>query len=218
MGKSTDLDNRIFSAIRQNPYITRKELQQLLRTESGSAMPYSTLVKRLQKAKNEGLLRERFEVDDERIRSQKFIILLSTTAPKYVRAQTRDKDQEIPTDDEYDYQMDLCETIDQVFRTKNQYSRRISSGGCDILLGGGEWDIAVTLYSEDADAINRFVTTYLRTRSAVTGSSTLQFRKGSSSPVFGAVAPKVSRPTRPTIAKEAESPSDDESEPRSIMP
>jgi len=177
MGKSTDLDNRILSTIRQNPYITRKELQEALRKEDGSTVPYSTLVKRIQKAKNEAMLRERFEVDDEKTGTQRFLVLLSTTAPRYARAQTRDKDREIPGENTWDYQMELCETINSVFRGKNQYSKKISSGGCAILLGGGEWDIAVTLYSDDANAVNRFVTTYLRTRSAVTGSSTLQFRK-----------------------------------------
>lgn len=178
MGKNTDLDNRIFSAIRQNPYITRKELQETLKTESGQSVPYSTLVKRIQKAKAEAILRERFELADEKMRSHEFIVLLSTTAPKYVRAPTRDKDEEIPAEDASDYQMELCQMIDNVFTSKNQYSKRISSGGCAILLGGGEWDIAVTLFSEDPNSVNRFVTSYLRTRSAVTGSSTLQFRKG----------------------------------------
>ena len=180
MGKNTDLDNRILSAIRQDPYITRKELQELLSADAKSLLPYSTLVKRIQKAKNEGLLRERFEVNEEKLRSQEFIVLLATTAPKYVRAQTRDKDEEIPTEEAIDYQLDLCQTINHVFVEKNPYSKRISSGGCAILLGGGEWDIAVTLYSDDPNAVNRFVTTFLRTRAAVTGSSTLQFRRSPS--------------------------------------
>lgn len=179
MGKNTDLDNRILSAIRQDPYITRKALQELLRTESGKPVPYSTLVKRIQKAKGKGTLRERFEIIDDRLQTQKFIILLSTTAPQYARAETRARDQRIPAENELDYQMELCDTIDRVFTSKNHFSKRISSGGCAILLGGGEWDIAVTLFSDDPNAVNRFVTTFLRTRAAVTGSSTLQFRRGS---------------------------------------
>lgn len=180
MGKNTDLDNRILSAIRQNPYITRKELQDALVSGGEGPVPYSTLVKRIQKAKSDGVLRERFEVCDDNPDKQRFMVLLSTCAPNYVRAQTRDKDQATPADDEPDYQMELCETIDRVFTTRNQFSRRISSGGCAILMGGGAWDIAVTLYSDDPSAVNRFVTGYLRSRSAVTGSLTLQFRKGSS--------------------------------------
>jgi hypothetical protein len=181
MGKTTDLDNRIFSAIRQNPCITRKQLQDLLSDDANAPVPYSTLVKRIQKAKNENLLRERFELNDDKMRGHQFIVLLSTTAPEYVRAKTLDKDQLIPAEDALDYQIELCRTIDRVFTSKNQFSKRISSGGCSILLGGGRWDIAVTLYSEDANAINRFVTSYLRTRSAVTGSTTLQFRKAPTS-------------------------------------
>lgn len=179
MGKNTDLDNRILSAIRQDPYITRKDLQELLRSEAGRPVPYSTLVKRIQKAKSEGILRERFEIADERLQTQRFVILLSTTAPQYARAETRARDQRIPGEHELDYQMELCDTIDRVFTSKNHYSKKISSGGCAILLGGGEWDIAVTLYSDDPNSVNRFVTTFLRTRAAVTGSSTLQFRRGS---------------------------------------
>ncbi|MCC6677388.1 MAG: hypothetical protein IT436_09605 [Phycisphaerales bacterium] len=158
MPRTSDLRNRIITKVFEEPTISRHDLARVL------GVKYSSVQKHLAQLARTGEVVPGFVVrESSLLKRQKFWIFVETrfTPPE---ASTDEKQKVVP------YQQELCRTIvDAVL--KKPWSDTISYGGIQIMLGGSA-DLVLTLYTNDAASISRFVTDFLRTRPSIVRTST----------------------------------------------
>jgi hypothetical protein len=70
-----------------------------------------------------------------------------------------------------DYQRVLCSEIEKSFLMESDLMSGLVFGGVHIVLGG-IYDIILRLYSDDQDSVGHYVTRFLRSRPAITSTST----------------------------------------------
>lgn len=194
-GKSDPfLEEKIFAAIRKRPDSTRKELQKEVSTES--PVEYDTLVKRVQRLKEDEKLREGFEITDKALPPDlhQFIILISTQrsedektlfkTAKILGSQQAQKDylelvKDSPdneiNENNSDYQKRLVAVIKLILKTHIEpFAVHIFMDSCGVLLGGGGWDVALIVRSHRPTEVHRMVR-HLKLLDTVKSTSTLEF-------------------------------------------
>ena len=158
MPRRTNLPKRIITFISQNPSATREDISQNL------DVSYQSVQKQLKKMEEDGTVLTGFLITSKWAKAyKKFWIFVETCYPKNIT-----EDQERPN---LYYQENLCKTMANKLKNDNEYSAHISLGEIQILLGGN-WDILLSLYAEEAESIGRFVTRFLRTRPEIIKTST----------------------------------------------
>lgn len=158
MPRTSDLRNRIITKVFEQPTISRHELAREL------GVKYSSVQKHLAQLARSGEVVPGFVVrESSLLKRQKFWIFIETRFVP-LEATTDEKQKVVP------YQQDLCRTIVEAV-LKKPWSDSISYGGIQIMLGGAA-DLVLTLYTNDAASISRFVTDFLRTRPSIVRTST----------------------------------------------
>ncbi|MCG8527523.1 MAG: winged helix-turn-helix transcriptional regulator [Opitutales bacterium] len=157
MPKKSDIPEKILSILLENPSTTREEVAKKL------GVTYPAVQKHWRILQDEGFIVPSFHVKNYGPKIFRFWIFMETQFPR---------EQEVVDDDlGKDYQARLCREISESFHNGNPLAEGIAFGGTHILLGG-DHDIVVILYSDDADKVGEYVTQFLRSHPAVTTTST----------------------------------------------
>jgi DNA-binding Lrp family transcriptional regulator len=157
MPKKSDIPEKILSILLENPSTTREEVAQKL------GVTYPAVQKHWRNLQDEGYIVPSFHVKNYGPKIFRFWIFIET---KYSPVPGDAKD-----DLGKDYQSRLCKEISDSFHHENALSKGIAFGGTHVLLGG-DHDIVVILYSDDADKVGEYVTQFLRSHPSVTSTST----------------------------------------------
>lgn len=156
MPKKSDIPEKILSILLENPSTTREEVAQML------GVTYPAVQKHWRNLQDEGYIVPSFHVKNYGPKLFRFWIFMETQYPGVDRS-----GDDLGTD----YQARLCREIADSFHNGNDLSDGIAFGGTHVLLGG-DHDIVVILYSDDADKIGEYVTQFLRSHPAVLSTST----------------------------------------------
>jgi DNA-binding Lrp family transcriptional regulator len=162
MSKTSNIPNKIITYLQSNPAASREEIGKAL------GVSYQAVQKNLQKLAEDKLVQPGFIISQRDINKKyKFWIMVETS----YRERT-EKEFEQAQEDPYgkDYQRRLCsEIIDTLL--KDEWSQGLVLRSIDIIFSS-QWDIVLTVYSENPQEVGNFITQYLRTHRSVTGTST----------------------------------------------
>ena len=155
MAKRTDLPDKIIALLKAEPTLNRKEIAARLGVSYQAAQKHLNRLIERQKA-----VKHSFTVTDVIGEThRKFWVTINTKhTPKKKGGMN-------------DYQDRLCNQIHDLFRKPDPSTAGLVFDDVRIVLGG-RFDIILTLYAKDPDAVGRFVTRYLRAHESVAETST----------------------------------------------
>lgn len=182
MPKKTRLPQQIVTHLRRHPTANRAELADAL------GVSYQAVQKHLRRMEDEGTVLPAFLVTDRwDAERHEFWIFIET---RYYRDPARalgpapasGEAGDEPSQDgagalgDYqgalgDYQGALCQRIVAELGESSAWNDVLSFADIRILLGGN-WDIVLRLFSDDPDAVGRFVTRFLRAQPAIVRTAT----------------------------------------------
>jgi biotin operon repressor len=157
MPKKSDIPEKILSILLENPSTTREEVARKL------GVTYPAVQKHWRNLQDDGYIVPSFHVKNYGPKIFRFWIFMETQFPG--------RHSSLGDDLGNDYQSRLCREIAESFHNGNELSQGIAFGGTHVLLGG-DHDIVVILYSDDADKVGEYVTQFLRSHPAVLTTST----------------------------------------------
>ena len=170
MAKRTHLPEKIVALLKAEPTLTRKEIASKL------SVSYQAVQKHLNELMKEPgpSIKNSFTVTGViGVTHRKFWITINT---KYNTSKKGTSNN---------YQDQLCEEIHSLFRNADAKAKELIFDDIRIVLGG-RFDIVLTLYSNNPDAVGRFVTRYLRSRPSVAETSTAWSLEREAEPSGGA--------------------------------
>ena len=157
MPRISNIPNKIISLLQKNPTATREEIRKAL------GVSYQAIQKHLQELERKQLVSEGFIVlESKSEKKYKFWIMIETVYST-----------ELDINDSYgrDYQKRLCDEIFEELIKNDKWSNCITFNQIDIVFAA-DWDIILSVISDNAETVGSFITQYLRTHSAVSRTST----------------------------------------------
>ena len=157
MPRKSNIPNKIISFLKKNSSANRNEIS------DGIGVSYQAVQKHLRNLEKEGLVLPGFIVRHSQLKKEyKFWIMIETNCKT-----------EFDIEDEYgkDYQRRLCnQIVDELLKNGN-WSDDIVFNQIDIVFSSN-WDIILSVLSENAETVGNFITQYLRTHQAISKTST----------------------------------------------
>jgi len=167
MPKHSNLPEKIISLLIENPAITREEIKKRL------GVSYQSVQKHLLKMQKDKIVTPAFLVDETKLKKKKiFWIIITTKNPNETKRESKNKPEDEQNNDMgVDYQRRLCNEIAKSFLMKSDLVGGLIFGEVHIVIGG-TYDIILRVFADDADAVGRYVTRFLRSRPAIVSTST----------------------------------------------
>ena len=165
MPKKTRLPQQIVTHLRRHPTANRSDLAAAL------GVSYQAVQKHLRRMEEDGTVLPAFLVTDRwDAERHEFWVFIET---RYYRGEGRGADtrEHEGASDLSDYQAALCQRIVSELAENPTWNDVLSYADIRVLLGGN-WDIVLRLFSDDPDAVGRFVTRYLRAQPTIVRTAT----------------------------------------------
>ena len=156
MSKGSVTRSRILSFLNSNPSASRMQIAEAL------SISYQSVQKHLKILESVGSISPGFLLYPKSTESgYKFWIMIKTSPVKHSGKDT------IGTD----YQRELCDEIANEFYMNSDLTLGLEFGSVDVVLGS-DFDIILLVFSNHPDAVEKFITKFIRNKRSVYSTST----------------------------------------------